>query len=137
MKSKKFVKAFIAGMALPAVVLPIIYTLLYFNVRGLITARTLQFVPMFLPLAWGLANALCVKVQEDLKPRSINNSLLITGACLGFLVAVFGIFIAHIPTRVFGPNIDSLQFLPLILVPIIYALLFRYVVKWLNKLVGV
>lgn len=136
MTFKKLVKAFIAGMAFPAFVLPIAYTILYFNLHTTITRHALQFAPMFLPLVWGLANALFIKVQEEGSSKKANGGLIITGACLGFLVAVFGIFVAHIPTEIFGSP-SNMQYAPLVIVPIIYAIIFRYIVKWLNKLVGV
>lgn len=136
MTLKKFVKAFIAGMALPAIFLPLAYTILYFYVHGPFAAHALQFIPMFLPLAWGLANAIYIKLQEESSPKGVNSGLIVTGACLGFLVAVFGVFIIHVPSMVFG-HASSLQYLPLVLVPIIYAILWRYVVKWINKLLGV
>lgn len=135
MNSKKLIKAFIAGLTLPAVALPLIYTMMYFNIRNVVTQHALQFIPMFLPLAWGVANALFFYLHRDSGSKSMNGGLLVTGACLGFLVAVFGIFIARVPEMMFGKG--NLQFAPLVIVPFVYAILFRYVVKWLNKLVGV
>ncbi len=136
MNNKKLVKAFIAGMVLPAFLLPILYTLLYFNVRNVVTQHALQFIPMFLPLAWGLANTLFIHLHKDTSTRGMNTGLIVTGVCLGFLVAVFGVFIAHVPTMLLGKG-THLQYLPLLVVPVLYALLFRYVVKWLNKLLAV
>jgi hypothetical protein len=136
MTSKKFVKAFIAGMALPAVLLPIAYTMLYLNIHSVVTQHTLQFIPMYLPLAWGVANAIFFAMQGEGSTKNANSGLIVTGACLGFLVAVFGVFVAHIPTMVFG-NLRDMQYAPLVVVPVVYAILFRYVVKWINKTVGV
>lgn len=136
MASKKLVKAFIAGMALPAFVIPIVYAFMFFQVRNPIARNALLFLPMFLPLAWGLANTLFVKLHNEAAGKNANNGLTITGACLGFLIAVFGVFIVRVPAVVFGKT-DAWQYAPLIIVPIIYAILFRYVVKYLNKLVGV
>lgn len=136
MNTKKLVKAFIAGMTLPAVLLPIIYTLLFFEVHNVFTKHALQFIPMFLPLIWGLANVVFIRMQKESSNKGTNSGLIVTGACLGFLVAVFGVFIAHIPNAIFGKG-TNMQYVPLIIVPIIYAILFRYVVKWLNKLLGV
>lgn len=135
MNTKKLVKAFIAGLTLPAIVLPIMYTLLYFNVRNVFTQHALQFIPMFLPLAWGAANLVFVYLHKETSTKGANGGLVVTGACLGFLVAVFGVFIAHVPAMLFGKG--HLQYLPLLIVPVVYAVLFRYVVKWLNKLIGV
>ncbi len=135
MNSKRLLKAFIAGLTFPAVVLPLVYTMLYFNVRVVYTQHFLQFIPLFLPLTWGIANALFFYMHKGSSPRSTNNGLIVTGACLGFLVAVFGVFIAQVPAMLFGKG--NLIFAPLFIVPAIYAFLFRYVVKWLNKLIGV
>ncbi len=135
MNSKRIVKAFIAGLTLPAVVLPIMYTLLYFNVRNIFTQHALQFIPMFLPLAWGVANLVFAHLNKETHTKGANSGLVITGACLGFLVAVFGVFIAHVPSILFGKG--QYQYLPLLIVPVVYAILFRYVVKWFNKLIAV
>lgn len=136
MSNKKLVKAFVAGMSFPAIVLPVIYTLMYLNVRSVALQHALQFIPMYLPLVWGIANAINAKLQKDATGKKANHSLIVTGACLGFLVAVFGVFVANIPMKVFA-HIQHGQYLPLIVLPVVYAILFRYVVKWFNKLVGV
>ncbi|HSX19839.1 MAG TPA: hypothetical protein VLG38_01795 [Gammaproteobacteria bacterium] len=136
MTSKKFVKAFIAGMSLPAVILPIVFTLLYLNVHAIVMQRALEFIPMYLPLVWGFANALFVKFNNDATGKKANKGLIITGLVLGLLVAIFGVFIAHIPMRVFGNSMQEMQYAPLVVIPVVYAILFRYVVRWLNKVVG-
>lgn len=135
MTSKKFVKAFIAGLALPAIILPVLYTLLYFNVRNALTHHALQFLPMFLPLAWGLANALFIRAHEKGSAKTVNRGLIVTGAILGFLVALFGVYVAHVPEVILG-KLNHVEYAPLVVLPILYAILFRYVVKWINKEVG-
>ncbi len=135
MNTKKIVKGFIAGMALPAVILPIIDTLLQLKMPN-ITKSSVQFLPIYLPIAWGLANVIFLSMHKGSGSKTLNHGLVITGLCLGFLVAVYGVFILNVPTQVFGKG-TNIEYAPLILVPIIYAILFRYVVKWLNKLVGV
>lgn len=135
MNTKKLVKAFIAGLTLPAVVLPIMYTLLEFNVRNVFPQHTYHFIPMFLPLAWGLANAIFIYLHKEGSSKGVNGGLIVTGACLGFLVAAF-VVMTRVPEMVFGRG-SNLQYLPLIVAPVVYAILFRFVVKWLNKLIGV
>lgn len=136
MTSKKLIKAFIAGMAFPAFALPIIYTLMFFKLHSVLTRHMIQFIPMFLPLVWGLANCIFVKMHKPSAHKRVNRELMATGASLGFLVAVFGVFVARIPAMMLERG-SEWQYAPLIIVPILYALFFRYIVKWLNKLLEV
>lgn len=136
MASKKLVKAFVSGMAFPAVFLPLAYAGLYMMDHRALTQHPIQFVPMFIPLAWGIANVIHSKVNDEARGKSINKGLWLTGAILGFLVAVVGIFMMHIPTMIFG-ELRGFEFAPLVVLPIVYGLLFRYVVKWLNKTLSV
>jgi hypothetical protein len=136
---KKFMKAFAAGMVFPAVFLPCVLTLL--NMMGshqmrMHPAHMMDLVPMYLPILWGVANAIFAHVHEGNSARSINHGLWITGACLGFVVAVCGVFILHIPTMVFG-DLNGIEYAPLVVLPVIYGALFRYIVKWCNKSIGV
>lgn len=136
MTVKKFVKAFIAGMALPAVFLPLAYTVLFWSEPQPLKAHPVQFLALYLPLVWGLANVVYVKLSEDSSAKNVNSGMWVTGACLGFIVAVLGVFMLHIPTMIFG-EMHGFQFAPLIILPIVYGALFRYVVKWLNKVIAV
>jgi hypothetical protein len=135
MTAKKFVKAFIAGMALPAVFLPIAYSVLFVNEHHALMIHPIQFIPMYLPLAWGLANAMYVQLHGA-PGKHVNRGLWITGICLGFVVAVYGVFVMHLPTIIFGV-VHGYDYAPLIILPVVYGLLFRYVVKWLNKTLAV
>lgn len=136
MTVKKFVRAFVSGMAFPAVFLPLAYTCLYLMQHRHLTQHPIQFIPMYLPLVWGLANVINSKVNDEARGKSINKGLWTTGVCLGFAVAVIGVFKLHIPTMIFG-HMRGFEFAPLIVLPIVYGLLFRYVVKWLNKAIAV
>lgn len=136
MTSKKLVKAFVSGMAFPAVFLPIAYSCLYVMEHRALTEHPIQFVPMFLPLAWGFANVIHSQVNSEARGKDINKGLWITGIILGFLVAVVGIFKLHIPTMIFG-ELRGFEYAPLVVLPIVYGFLFRYVVKWLNKTLSV
>ncbi len=136
MSLKKFVKAFVAGMVFPGIFLPLAYTLLYVMDTRPIPTRTLEFVPMYLPIIWGFANAIFMHLHEGSSVKRLNAGLWVTGACLGFLVAVCGVFILNLPTIVFG-ELNGLEFVPLIILPVIYGAVFRYIVKWFNKMISV
>lgn len=136
MTSKKFVKAFLAGVGFPAVFLPLAYTMLFFMEYPSMKIHSLQFVPMYIPIVFGLANMLFVRLSDGTPAKNLDAGLWTTGACLGFIVAVIGVFVLHVPTMIFG-DMHGFQYLPLIALPIIYGVIFRYVVKWLNKAVGI
>lgn len=136
MTAKKIVKAFLAGMGFPAVFLPIAYTLMYVFKGNALHAIPFQFIPMYVPILFGLTNILYLNMRDGASVQSANSSLWITGACLGFIVALIGVFAIHIPTLIFGLH-QSLEYLPLILLPIIYGAIFRYIIKWLNKTLAI
>lgn len=136
MARRKLIKAFIAGMALPAVFLPIAYTILFFAEHYSVQQQPLQFIPMYLPVIWGIANAVFIKLHDNKSKNNVNLGLWVTGTVLGFLVAIFGVYVINLPTMIFG-ELHGFEFAPLVIVPIVYGLLFRHVVKWLNKLLAV
>ena len=63
---------------------------------------------------------------------TLNMRLLVTGAVLGLLVALCGVFWLDLPTLLGMPS--TIRYLPLFIAPIIYAILWRYGVKPLNNL---
>jgi len=137
MARKKLIKAFVAGMAFPALFLPLAYTILFFVEPYSLHQHPLQFIPMYLPLVWGIANTVYIKLHDDNQNKgNVNSGLWVTGAILGFLVAVLGVFVIHIPTMIFG-EMHGFEFAPLVVLPLVYGLLFRYIVKWLNKLLAI
>lgn len=136
MTFKKLVKAFAAGMLFPAVFLPFAYTVLYVLELHAIPKHPLQFIPMYIPLLFGITNVLYIRLHDGVATQDINLGLWITGAILGFVVAVFGVYALHLPTIVFGFN-GGMQFLPLLVLPVVYGAIFRYIVKRLNKIIAV
>ncbi len=74
-------------------------------------------------------------VLKDILPGTENTKLLITGAVLGLILAVIGIFWIELPT-IIGLTGNAIYF-PLLAAPIAYALMWRFIVKPLNRLVGI
>jgi len=127
----KFVRAFVAGIALPATILPI--GLCLFSAMGndkLLTVPVIHSIPLF----WGIWNVLYFAFFKNFLPRHLDTRLLITGAVLGLLVALYGVFGLHLPKLLGAP--ENFYYLPLLLVLILYAILWRFIVKPLNDLVG-
>jgi hypothetical protein len=127
-----YLRAFIAGLALPSILLPFLF--LAAAEGGKAEIGTLPFFH-FLPLIWGLWNVLDVALFRKWIPFPTRTRLLLIGACLGLLVVLIGIFYLHLPSLLGFPA--SVQYLPLIVGPILYALLWRFFVKPLNALLQV
>ena len=123
-------KAFIAGLVLPSVILPLLLcAALHLGKPEVLTIPFLHFIP----LIWGMWNLLYFAVFKHFS-SNVNGRLLLTGAVLGLLIAVYGVFKLEIPTLVGFP--EGLYYLPLIVGPILYALLWRYILKPLNSFLG-
>jgi len=135
MSLRYFIKAMLAGMGFPSLVLPLLYTVLYIYKPTLIQANPLQFIPMYIPILFGLTNIIYLHMDTKIIPNA-NFRLWITGAGLGLIVATIGIFIFKLPALIFGFS-HGWQYFPLIFLPFIYGFIFRYIVKALNKLLNV
>jgi len=127
----KTIKAFIAGMILPAVVLP--FALILFSLFG--RGEVVGILSLHLiPIVWGVWNVLYFSCFKKRLLMSKTIRLIITGAGLGVLVGLWAIFIAGI-SKIFGIE-GPTRFLPVLVAPVIYSLLWTFVVGPLNKFVG-
>ena len=128
-------RAFIAGLAFPAVLLPVVYLIL--NQTGLMVAISLplQFQPLFLPIIFGFWNVLYFAIGRRNPVKAKNSRLWVTGIILGLIMASFVVFVSELPELIFGITGGS-PYLPLIIAPVIYGLIWRYVVNSINNLVG-
>jgi hypothetical protein len=126
----KYLRAFIAGIVLPTLLLPIpLYTMLALG-------KTQVLAPFIhvIPLLWGIWNILYFALFIKIFPWDLNVRLLLTGAILGLLVALYGVFCLNLPAILGFPS--QIYYLPLVVGPIVYAILWRFVVKPLNHIVG-
>lgn len=130
-----YVKAFIAGLAFPATILPVFYLVLYLVGHSSVRNLPLQFMPLFSPMLFGLWNVLYFVIGKRCPVKNRHSRLWTTGASLGFLAALLGVFVIKLPELLFGFT-GILNYLPLITAPIIYGLIWRYIVSYLNEVVG-
>jgi hypothetical protein len=126
-----YIKAFIAGIVLPSILLP--FLLCFALVLGKPQILNIPFLH-FIPFIWGIWNVLYFAIFRRLLMANVNFRLLLTGALLGLLIAIYGVFSLHIP-EIIGLS-SSLYYLPLILGPLLYAILWRLVVGPLNSLLS-
>lgn len=128
----RYLKMFIAGLAFPSTLLP--FLLLAAWNAGNTQMFTVPFLH-FIPIAWGIWNVLYFVVFTKILPWNRTIKLLVTGAALGLLIALYGVFVADIP-HLMGV-VKPLAYLPLIVAPIIYALFWLFIVNPLNHLLGI
>ena len=132
MTLQKIIRALVAGMVFPALFLPIAYSIVFvLSPQIFVQLRSLQFIPMYIPILFGVANIVYVFFSHKKSPKKNNQLLLFIGFCLGLIVALL-----NIPTFIFGVVLD-LQTTAIIVLPILYALTFRFIIKWINKNLGV
>lgn len=128
---KNLIKAWIAGSALPSLVLPFVLCLaLRLDRPQVLNIPFLHFIP----LIWGVWNILYFLILKKILPGDANTRLLLAGALLGLFIAAYAIFDLNIPSLLGIP--EALRYVPLVLAPIVYAILWRFIVKPLNELVG-
>ncbi|MBI4150280.1 hypothetical protein HY488_02655 [Candidatus Woesearchaeota archaeon] len=127
----KYLKAYLAGVAFPATLLPFVY-LIVFSVDALAPARTVPF-PL-IPFFWGLTNMLYFAIGKQWPIKERNTRLWLTGGILGFLAGSLIVFVYKLPAQLGFPTV--LYYLPLIGAPLVWGLFWRYIVKYLNDAVG-
>jgi len=124
-------RAFVAAITVPSVILPILLCIaLAAGKPDILTVPFLHFIPVI----WGIWNIIYFSYLRDVLPKDQQVRLFITGGILGLLVAIYGVFFTPLPT-VMGFS-ESIKYFPLIVAPILYAILWRYLVKPLNDLLG-
>lgn len=128
----RYIRMFIAGAIFPSILLPFIFLFAW------ITGKTHIFTVPFLhilPIVWGIWNILYFTVFTKKLPGNSIVKFLITGAILGFLVALYGVFVEDMP-RLVGLS-SSMRDWPLLWGPILYALFWLFIVRPLNRVLGV
>lgn len=123
-----YFKAFLVGLAIPAILLPfVLYGGVWIGKPELLNVIVLHF----LPLVWGIWNIFFLLFFQWLKPGNVNASYFLMGGLLGLFLAIYGVFGLNLPGLV--DVHPPLSYLPLLFVPILYALLWRGFIKPLNQ----
>lgn len=132
---KDLIKAFCAGLAVPATLLSIVYTTAYVLAFPPFLQYPLQFLPLWIPLFYGLWNVFNVHVGKSFPVKDRKLRYWTLGIILGVLVAVFGIVVIKLPVILFGFT-GMYQLLPLFVIPLVYGILWRYLIMPLNGIMG-
>lgn len=127
----KYIKAFIAGIAIPATILQIA-VLLEFIIGWPPIQQSLFFHQ--LPIIWAVWNIAYVAYFKHIWPGNTVVSYLIHGAVLGVLLLIPA-FVLAIP-KALGFT-GRTEYFPIGFVPIIYALIWAFVLRPVNRLFGI
>jgi hypothetical protein len=128
----RYLRALIAGVFLPSLILPFILIFAFsYGKPEVSQIESLHFIP----LLWGFWNILYLALFKEIFPGWEWVKMLLAGALLGLLVAIVGVFWLRLPEALGLPR--HLQLLPLVGAPIIYAVLWAFILMPLNKIVGI
>lgn len=129
----KYLKAFMAGVALPVIICPFIFMWLAYSGN----INVLEHIPMyFIPMIWGLWNVLLIAIGKNCIIKNVNMRQWVHGGLLGLLIALVGLYIFKIDMALFGISLPQAYWM-LLVAPITYGFVWRYVVLPLNKMVKV
>lgn len=127
----RYLKAFVAGIVIPATILQIATIIEFFI--GWPPIKQSYFFHQ-LPIVWAVWNVLYVGYFIKIWPSNKTASYLIHGAVLGLLLLVPA-FLLAIP-KMLGFAGEG-QYIPVIIVPVIYALIWVIGVRPLNRVFGI
>lgn len=131
----KHIKAFVAGIIIPAILLPVLRHIFFLQGHTGAGARPLQYFALSIPLAWGVWNVIFFLLENQRPLQGRDTRRWLFGAGLGFIMALISVFIVGVPGKVLGVT-GALQYLPLLVIPLIYSFVWRYLVKLFNVIVG-
>lgn len=131
-KGSNLFRAFIAGTVVPTILVPIGICFAIFYERSELLA--VPFIH-WLPVIWGIWNLLYAANLCTCLPKNLTLRLFVVGAVLGLLLALYGIFWQDIPSLLDIP--EAYRYYPLFVIPILYAILWRWAVHPINKLLSV
>jgi hypothetical protein len=135
MNKHPLLRAYLAGIAVPTVFLLVvmgIYTLVrYFYNVPIPVERVIVFPMAFVPNLWGLWNLL----HTAFLVRRF--SVGVFGALLPLLLAPLGYFVAHLLEFPIPAHVLALAPIGLCIAMILYYLVWKYLVSFLNMELGV
>ena len=128
----RYLRAFISGVFLPSLILPFLM-LLYWSL-GKANVLNVKFLH-FIPILWGIWNVLYVGLFQYILRGHESAKMFVSGAVLGLIVALIAVYGLKLPSVIGLPK--YLAYLPLIIAPIAYGILWWLIVLPLNHIVGI
>ena len=126
-----YLKAFMSGITFPSIILPIgIAFAIGYGRPDLLTKPIFHFIPII----WGLWNVLYYAFFKYFIPGGSKVSLFITGFLLGIFIAGYGVYELNIQ-ELLGLPLEY-KYAPLFVGPILYGLVWVYIVNYFNDVLG-
>ncbi len=126
-------KAFVIGSSYFILVWPFTYLSVATKLNPA-TTFDFTFVPLVLPLIFGVVNVLIVSVGSAILSRYIEMRYWLFGFVYGLGLSLYGNFGKDIPVGLFSLPDTWVQFLVIPVAMILYGCVFRYVLLNLNRL---
>ena len=119
-RQNPLLKAFILASSLPVTLWP----LAGLGLGAYFHDAPLNFAPIaiMIPAVFGFYHLACIAFGL----RKTRGAYFVAGLFLGLLLASFGTYVLHLPTRVYGLE-GGLQYIALVLGPLFYAVLWALV----------
>lgn len=131
MQVKRFFRALAAGVTIPAIIIPLSYAYLnFFAPSSIKLFRPTYISPLYIPILFGIANVFYARFSSKLSHNARDNLLISCGVALGLIVSTL-----HVPTFLFGIS-NAWHDKSIIVLPLFYAIMFRFIIKWSNKTLG-
>jgi hypothetical protein len=131
--TKVLCKAFLVGSAVPVFLVPLIGYWSFAMLANPETSYSLAMIPIGYPILIGFLNVCFMLFRESIPLKKESHKYIIFGLVIGFILSLIGKFTVDFPSMELETP-EKLQFLVHIFAPIIYALVFRYVIKPLNEI---
>ncbi|MDD5418053.1 MAG: hypothetical protein PHW96_04185 [Candidatus Nanoarchaeia archaeon] len=123
-----YIKILASGFIIPT--LGILVIALVFTLLDIEIMRSILYIYL-VPFMWGLWNLFYyqfLKGKEGMK----DSDLFLIGAALGFIDATIEISVVNLPEMI---GMENMKYVFIIIFPLVYGLLWTYVMKKLNKLI--
>lgn len=134
--AEKFLKAFLVGSSITVFLVPLLGYWSFAVLANPETSYSVATIPVTYPIVIGLLNVLYQFLKPLLPFKSSGNNYLFIGLVYGIILSLIGKFVMDFPTQELETP-EQLQYLVFIFAPIAYALVFRWIIKPLNQMLGV
>lgn len=135
-QAKTYLKLFIAGSAFPVVIWPFLY-LGIASYNNPAAAFQFDLVPAVLPFLFGFTNMLRHAIRDYIFPKNLTLHYWTVGALYGLGLSLYGNFRKDIPVDLFGLPDTSIQYIIIPIAMLLYALVWRFIVKNINQLFSI
>ncbi|PCI21375.1 hypothetical protein COB64_00640 [Candidatus Wolfebacteria bacterium] len=129
----KYIRAFVAGSAFP-IMLAVVFVY-FLGMLALGFGEGIDKIEFLrLPIILGVVNILHIGLLQKWPAKNLNKRLWLVGILLGIALVLPANFISDTTEKLFG--LPGPQILTIIAAPIAYGAIFRYILKYLNRMVG-